>query len=477
MQLASFEAALELIERGPADQPLMRILKAALEIADCPVGLIGVRTEVCFRIFVSTGLPLSNFTLELERTEDIAEALREARIFEDIREEPAFANHPYVIRPPYWRFVASVPLPAAMLPYPVLLMCCDPRVNQPRRPGLLRSLSACAAIAADALSLIGDVAVQANMITEVRDTRKLRDESVENASVPMALVDQDGAVVVSSQPFRQLLGRDDAPSAPLRLADFFPIEAGAISARLQAVLSGETPSAAQPAHIAGAPDCLCTIDMIRVVTADSTQPMALCTIADQRRMLSSAAQLARPAGESPAVVSDFLSATLIRQTRLLRRGDVPYHALRRWRASVKDVQLAALKALKADPPAAFVDAVAEELAAAARSLFGKETVQAVVAVPCGNSGPECLARRLAAAVAARLDLVHIEAFEPLAPSGGSHPQGNVRREKMRLATPVTKPVLLIDDVATSGAHLAEAALLLKSAGAAAVLPMAWVAAG
>lgn len=477
MEVAAFEAALELIERGPADQPLVRILKAAMEIADCPIGLIGVRTEKVFRIFVSTGLPLANLRLELERSEGIVEALREPVIFEDISTHPAFARHPYVIGPPRWRFVASVPLPFTMLRYPVLLMCCDPRVGVTRRPELLRKLMACAGVASDALALIGDVAAQAAMIAEVRHTRQMRDKSVENAGVPMALVDRDGTVVVSSQPFRQLIDHDDAGPLPLRLADVFPIEAATIGAQLQAVLNGETPAAAQPAHIVGAPECLCTIDMIRVVTSDSAEPMALCTIADQRRMLSNVAQLSRPRGESPTVVSDFLLSTLVRKTRLLKRGEVPYHAVRRWRAPVKDVQIAALKALKADPPDRFIDAVAAELAGSARQLFGRQTAQAVVPVPCGNSGPDCLARKLAAAVARLLDLPFIEAFEPLAPSGGSHPQGNIRREKMRLASPVAVPALLIDDVATSGAHLAEAALLLKAGGAAAVLPMAWVAAG
>lgn len=477
MQLAAFDAALNLIERGPADQPLMRILKAAMELADCPMGLIGVRTEAHFRIFVSTGLPLSHLQLELVRSEAIAAALKQARLIDDIRNEPAFADHPYVIGPPFWRFVASIPLPLPTLPYQVLLMCCDPRGLRHRRAGLLHQLEECAAIAADALTLISDVAHQAELIAEVRQTQKMRDESVLNARVPMALVDASGEIVVMSEPLRLLIGDQQAENKPSRFPALFPLDAAEISAQLQSLLSGAPPAPGKPAYIAGAPDRPCMIDMIRVVTTDGAQPMALCAVTDQREMIDSVSRLPKPPPESPAVVSDFLLGTLIPQMRLLRRGDVPYHAVRRWRASVKDVQLTALKAVKADPPPIFVEAVAEELAAAARALFGTETMQAVVAVPCGNSGPQCLAARLAEAVARRLGLEVVAAFEPLSPSGGSHPQGNVRREKMRLRGPISAPVLLIDDVATSGAHIAEAALALKGAGAAAVLPLAWLAAG
>jgi predicted amidophosphoribosyltransferase len=86
-----------------------------------------------------------------------------------------------------------------------------------------------------------------------------------------------------------------------------------------------------------------------------------------------------------------------------------------------------------------------------------------------------LAARLAAAVAKRLNLPHIAAFADLPRTGGSHPRGNTRRPAMQLTQPVTEPVLLIDDVATSGAHLAEAAIALKEGGAPAVLPLVWIA--
>ncbi len=58
--------------------------------------------------------------------------------------------------------------------------------------------------------------------------------------------------------------------------------------------------------------------------------------------------------------------------------------------------------------------------------------------------------------------------------GSSHPKTNAKRAPMRLAAPVEGPVLLVDDVATSGRHIEEASLLLRAQTAGAVLAVAWI---
>jgi hypothetical protein len=198
------------------------------------------------------------------------------------------------------------------------------------------------------------------------------------------------------------------------------------------------------------------------------------TVTDRSQTLWRVEDAAVPRGDSPGVVSNFLLSTLVRQKRLLRRGAVPYHALARWRASIKESQIVALKALKRDPGDLFLNAVVEEMATAAGALFGTGTFQAVAHVPCGNSGPLCLAARLATLLAERLGVEFVDAFEPLPPSGGTHPRSNIRRQSMTLRDAPRVPVLLIDDVATSGAHIEEAAMLLRAA-APAVLPLVWIA--
>ncbi|MFM5949633.1 MAG: hypothetical protein ACKOPM_10460, partial [Novosphingobium sp.] len=178
--------------------------------------------------------------------------------------------------------------------------------------------------------------------------------------------------------------------------------------------------------------------------------------------------------EDSSVTSEFLLNTLIRQKRLLHRGDLPYYAVSRWRKGVKEAQIAALKALKRRPSAGFIDAVSQELASAASALFGTSTFEAVTNVPCGHSGPRCLAALLAERTAHILGVPYRPVFEGMELSGSSHPKTNSKRPRMRLKDKLECPVLLIDDVATSGSHIAEAARTLKTT-APAVLSMVWIA--
>lgn len=476
MQLPAFEAALRLIMPGPGDQPLLRILQTAMKLADCPMGMIGVRRPDIFQPLVVCGLPLAAYRETLPRSSELAERLIQTVFVEDAANDPDFAHHAFVVGAPQWRYIANVPIPLGALPLDVVMSCADSRLGHPRRIDLQERLEACAVIAADEFRLLGDVASQSETIVEAQSTSQMREHGVRSASVPMALIDGNGIVQVMNARLAAIAQIDSQAARGQRFPALFPLDEVLVASRLQDLLADGSPANAIAARLANAPRRNCLIDMIRVVSIDGNQPMVLCTVTDRTRTMVETRRVAAPTPDSPSVVTEFLLTTLIKQRRLLRRGVVPYHALRRWRASVKDAQLAALKALKNDPSDVFVHAVAEEIAATARALYGQETFQAVVAVPCGNSGPGCLAARLAPAVAGLLDLPHIDAFDPLPPSGGSHPQANVRRAKMHQKSPVDCPVLLIDDVATSGAHLAEAALALKAAGAPAVLPMAWLAA-
>lgn len=177
--------------------------------------------------------------------------------------------------------------------------------------------------------------------------------------------------------------------------------------------------------------------------------------------------------EPSGVTMRFILSTLIAQRRLLERGNVAYHALARWRAAIKPWQIDALRALKTNPPAALIDCVANELATAAVDFHGRDSFDAVVPVACGNSGEMCLAYQLAQAVAAQLDVVFVEAFDHIATTGSSHPRRNATRPSMTLCQAPTRRVLLIDDVATSGSHIAEATRLLRKT-AASVLPLVWI---
>lgn len=181
-----------------------------------------------------------------------------------------------------------------------------------------------------------------------------------------------------------------------------------------------------------------------------------------------------PTPEPPGVLARFLLKTIVRQRNLRQRDGVSFVTLVRFRAGVREPQLEALKALKCDPPDAFVDAVADDLAGTARELWDG-VFKSVVPVPCGHSGSDCLAKRLAERVAQKTGVPVMHAFAPLPVSGSSHPRRSAKLPPLQIVETPRDPVLLIDDVVTSGVHLEAAARMLKKE-AGAVFPLAWLAA-
>lgn len=111
-------------------------------------------------------------------------------------------------------------------------------------------------------------------------------------------------------------------------------------------------------------------------------------------------------------LSDFLLSTLVIERKHSTRHSVNFITLRRWRQPIKDAQLAALKAVKKDPPEELLKAIGLEIATAARSLYGQKGVDVVVPIACGHSqGHKCFSVEIANAVAKELYVPCIEAFE------------------------------------------------------------------
>ncbi|MFQ3666255.1 MAG: phosphoribosyltransferase [Sphingomonadaceae bacterium] len=177
--------------------------------------------------------------------------------------------------------------------------------------------------------------------------------------------------------------------------------------------------------------------------------------------------------EQPEVVSDFLLSTLIRRRSMRIRRDVVYFGVRSWRSPLKSYQIAALRALKRSPPPTFLRAVAAEVAAEAMRLAGRDAFRSVTAVPCGHSAPDGFSHQLGQYVARHLQLPFAEVFAYRPVKGSSHPRTNVSRPPMQLLAAPGGNTLLVDDVATSGAHIAEASALLRKGGTN-VTPLAWI---
>ena len=178
---------------------------------------------------------------------------------------------------------------------------------------------------------------------------------------------------------------------------------------------------------------------------------------------------------STEVTADFILTTLVQARRINTRNGVSYTTTARWRTGIKNWQILALKALKKQPPPILLDAAADNIMRAMHDLVGKGGFTAVVPVPCGHSGPGCLSSLLAKTIAAKADVRCIPLFEDMCLTGSSHPKANARRPKMRIVDTVDKSerVLLIDDVATSGSHIAEATSLIRQVGCT-VMPICWI---
>ena len=176
------------------------------------------------------------------------------------------------------------------------------------------------------------------------------------------------------------------------------------------------------------------------------------------------------------VVSNFLVKTLIRRSRVKYRDGIAYHAIRAWRKAIKEEQIIALKALKSRCNISLERVICEDLNAWSQSNFGAKVFDAIVPMPCGHSGNDCLSKRIAERFARKTDTQYVEAFEDIAVAGTSHPKTNVRRPRMKLRQTPCGDILLIDDVATSGKHMEEASKLLR-AGAASVVSVCWIADG
>jgi PAS domain-containing protein len=212
-----------------------------------------------------------------------------------------------------------------------------------------------------------------------------------------------------------------------------------------------------------------TRDYFLFVTAEETTSLAKRTFA-----LDGAISEDMPANPPKDPSQLFLIDTLVRRRSIRQRKTANYLVLRAWRQSIKPYQITALKALKQNIPQEFPASIATEIADEVNALFGSAGFKAIVPMPCGHSRADsCLSLEIARALGLITGLPVIQAFLSEPVKGVSHPKENLKRPPLKLARVINEPVLLVDDVATSGAHIEEAVKLLKPA-CGAVLPIAWI---
>lgn len=209
----------------------------------------------------------------------------------------------------------------------------------------------------------------------------------------------------------------------------------------------------------------------------AAQRLGLSAIPVRRLRDEGAAALARgrAASRDPRAESSGVIGLSVWRPWIYTRHDASWIACRAWRWSTKAADLAAFRQAKRDGAEGVVEAAAAEIALLLRRLSGALPGWTVTCVPCGNSGTsECFSKRLGRAVGGALGLPFEEMFEDrLVEGGSSHPQRYSRLQPLEWRAKPAGPVLLVDDVATTGLHVAEALGALRGEGVTAIAAV-WI---
>jgi len=163
-----------------------------------------------------------------------------------------------------------------------------------------------------------------------------------------------------------------------------------------------------------------------------------------------------------ATVPDVLGGLVHRPTVYSRKA-VSWISVRSWAAKSRIADIAAVKVAKRAVDQGVIDAAAYELAAILRKMIGPATGWTVTNIPCGHSQrPDCFGKRLSAAVAQQLGIVHLEVWADRFCTGSSHPKEFAKLGPLEWIAAPTSAMIVIDDVATSGWHMEEALTALRN---------------
>jgi PAS domain-containing protein len=304
---------------------------------------------------------------------------------------------------------------------------------------------------------------------------------VEQARNPMAVLDGDMRVIavnnallaIRKRSREELVGHrldpDDLPAESLRFYFGNALQNGLSTPDFEVAVAGfgEAGEDVRNFSVIGTP----------FIPMGSKEQLVLVTVDDvteRARALDRIEEQIPLRNTSADATIDFLDETLVQRNALRSRNGTMYVTFRAWRQSIRTHQIKALKALKRSAPEVLGARIAAELEEGIRALIGVRAFRAIVPMPCGHSAPEaCLSRSIARNLGEKLNLPMVEALHLPLRSGSSHPKNNVHRPPIALSQNVQGPILLVDDVATSGQHLEEACKLLRP-GSGSVLAIAWI---
>jgi hypothetical protein len=484
----------QILRSGPVRGTLDKLMQSIAEAIGVDYMVLGLRHSNQYEFIATFGVPLAGYSDRVPANRMGPTLFSREVEVPDLQKEPKFVVLDVVSEAKKWRYGVNVPvrLLRPLADDGVLALSGASRQLLPSGGVALAKLRRFADVIADLVWLTIQIRSARTHSSTVDIVSNVLMASVKNSPFPLAIIDSKLHLVGFSPRFishqRDRMGSLPVPGTPI--ADAW-LDDDALSAVRKIMAEGGA-LAGSPVSPPGTDEEM-QFDFQRLTYNDVPTPFGI--IGFYRRdggdknygygksgksgKKGSAAKDDGPNAlshnsDGTGPVSTFLLSTLPIKQRLLKRGSQSYIALRSWRKSIKDHQISALRALKSGPPDAFVETVANEMVETIRSTYGRLDHGVVVPVPCGHSGLGCLSERLAQAVALKLDIPLVTVFECLPVKGSSHPKTNVKRPKMRrTGAAVNGSVILIDDVATSGAHIKEAAEMMAEASA--VWPVVWIA--
>ncbi len=166
--------------------------------------------------------------------------------------------------------------------------------------------------------------------------------------------------------------------------------------------------------------------------------------------------------------------SLVSRRSIYTRNGIAWLSVRAWSSRARKEDVAALRSAKRSVDQVVIDGAAAEIADFAGMLIGRPVDWMVSTVAVGHSRrPDSFAVRMAEAVAGRLDVPFSKLFADRFVDGVSHPKEFSKLPQLNMLVQPTQPVILVDDVATSGWHLEEALTRLRQSGVPA-MAIAWI---
>ncbi|HRK24400.1 MAG TPA: PAS domain-containing protein [Beijerinckiaceae bacterium] len=472
------------LEESHERQPAFGEVQAPGRACDLARRLFGAQSALLVlhsagvsRVIASSGTRQPYRSRQLDFS--IAPYARDAEVVQpDASGEPHYQPIATLLGLPRLGFFLRTPVVVAAA-YHLALLIGDPEPGKRPTPAKRKLLDNIKALIREEFSRHAPLLTDPSAGVTAAITLDTASQLVADCTMPAALLKADQTILAANQPMASLLDRPLDSIVGRRHSELAVPMGEAISALYRHAIESrisppdcevvtETESGRESFQLSISPfSPIETRDYFLFVTVADTASSNALEASITRQVES---DMARPREPSLA----FLDETLVHRRTIRARNGVHYLTLRSWRTSLRDWQIKALRALKANTPSDMPSMIAEEMRYEMSALIGAQAFRAVVPIPCGHSGEgPCLSLEIARALGAKLDIPVIQAFVTQPLRGKSHPKENLRRPPLALIRSFEGPLLLVDDVATSGSHLEEAVKLLRPQSGS-VFAVAWI---